>query len=91
MRRAQTIARNHRLWERYLTDEANYAPDHVHDDAEEIEYILGEDTVRMLERQFNFVDRDPHGKPIPTIQDIASSDQIQASKSQGISGYGKSS
>ena len=40
MRRAQTIVRNHRLWERYLTDAANYAPDHVHDDAEEIEHIL---------------------------------------------------
>ena len=87
MRRAQTIVRNHRLWERYLTDAANYAPDHVHDDAEEIEHILGEDTVRMLERQLNFVDRDPHGKPIPTIQDIASSGQAQASKGQGISGY----
>ena len=87
MRRAQTIVRNHRLWERYLTDAANYAPDHVHDDAEEIEHILGEDTVRMLERQLNFVDRDPHGKPIPTIQDIASSGQAQASKGQGMSGY----
>ena len=84
MRRAQTIVRNHRLWER--TTDVHHAPDHVHDDAEEIEHILGEDTVRMLARQLNFVDRDPHGT-IPTIQDIASSGQAQASKGQGISGY----
>ena len=27
------IVRNHRLWELYLTNEAQYAPDHVHEDA----------------------------------------------------------
>jgi ABC-type Mn2+/Zn2+ transport system permease subunit/Mn-dependent DtxR family transcriptional regulator len=85
MRRAQTIVRNHRLWERYLTDAANYRPDHVHDDAEEIEHVLGEATVRMLERQLNFVDRDPHGKPIPSIQDI--SGQPKNRNPDGMTGY----
>ena len=36
--------------ELYLTNEASYAPDHVHDDAEKIEHIIGEKTVRQLER-----------------------------------------
>ena len=44
------MIRNHRLWELYLTNEASYAPDHVHDDAEKIEHIIGEKTVRQLER-----------------------------------------
>ncbi|GIT38310.1 MAG: hypothetical protein Ct9H300mP7_2310 [Verrucomicrobiota bacterium] len=38
---ACTIVRNHRLWELYLTNEANIAADHVHDDAEQIEHVLG--------------------------------------------------
>lgn len=92
MRRAQTIVRNHRLWELYLTDAANYPPDHVHDDAEEIEHVLGEDLVRQLERQLNFANRDPHGKPIPTPEEIVSLHGSGSSGMQGGStGYGKPS
>ena len=36
------IVRNHRLWELYLTNEAEYDDDHVHEDAEKIEHLLGE-------------------------------------------------
>ncbi len=67
------IVRNHRLWELYLTESAQYAPDHVHDDAEEIEHILGEATVRELERRLDFPTWDPHGKLIPTIMDLGDS------------------
>ena len=34
------IVRNHRLWELYLTNEAEYDDDHVHEDAEKIEHLL---------------------------------------------------
>ena len=64
------IVRNHRLWELYLTNEARYAPDHVHDDAEKIEHVLGEETVRRIERILSNPKKDPHGKPIPSQQDI---------------------
>ncbi len=67
-RRATEIVRNHRLWELYLTDQADYAADHVHDDAEKIEHVLGADTVRKLERDLNFPEFDPHGKPIPSLE-----------------------
>lgn len=66
-RRAWQVVRNHRLWELYLTNEANYEPDHVHEDAEKIEHILGEDVVRVLERQLDYPEFDPHGKPIPSV------------------------
>ncbi len=66
-KRAVEIVRNHRLWELYLTDQAGYAADHVHDDAEKIEHILGADTVRRLERDLNFPEFDPHGSPIPSV------------------------
>ncbi len=64
------IVRNHRLWELYLTNEARYAPDHVHEDAEKIEHVLGEETVRRIERILSNPRKDPHGKLIPSQQDI---------------------
>jgi manganese/zinc/iron transport system permease protein len=68
--RGAEIVRNHRLWELYLTNSANIAPDHVHDDAENIEHVLGEDVVRELERRLGYATRDPHGKAIPSVQEI---------------------
>jgi len=69
-RRACEIVRNHRLWELYLTHAASLAPDHVHEDAELIEHILGEETVRRLEERLGHARLDPHGKPIPGIRDM---------------------
>ncbi len=68
--RACEIVRNHRLWELYLTNSARIGADHVHDDAEEIEHILGEKTVRKLERLLDHAREDPHGRAIPGIEDI---------------------
>jgi ABC-type Mn2+/Zn2+ transport system permease subunit/Mn-dependent DtxR family transcriptional regulator len=64
-KRAMEIVRNHRLWELYLTNEADYAEDHVHEDAEKIEHILEPGIVRQLEQHLDFPELDPHGKPIP--------------------------
>lgn len=66
-RRGWAIVRNHRLWELYLTNLADYEPDHVHDDAEKIEHILGEDAVRELEKLLDYPELDPHGKQIPKV------------------------
>ncbi len=68
--RAAEIVRNHRLWELYLTNSANIAADHVHEDAEKIEHVLGEEVVRELERRLNYAERDPHGRHIPSVADI---------------------
>jgi ABC-type Mn2+/Zn2+ transport system permease subunit/Mn-dependent DtxR family transcriptional regulator len=64
--RAWQVVRNHRLWELYLTNAASYKPDHVHEDAERIEHVLGEEVVRQLARQLDYPEFDPHGKPIPS-------------------------
>lgn len=79
-KRACEIVRNHRLWELYLTHAANYAVDHVHEDAEKIEHILGEDTVRHLEKRLNFAHRDPHGKLIPGQADIWGQGPLRGAK-----------
>ncbi|MGK0184867.1 MAG: ABC-type Mn2+/Zn2+ transport system permease subunit [Verrucomicrobiales bacterium] len=69
--RAREVVRNHRLWELYLTESASIAPDHVHDDAEKIEHVLGGDVVDEMLRQLDYADTDPHGKTIP-LADAAS-------------------
>ena len=68
--RASEIVRNHRLWELYLTNAVQFAPDHVHEDADKIEHVLGTETVRELERRLQFAKRDPHGRLIPGLDDI---------------------
>lgn len=70
--RACEVVRNHRLWELFLTNEAHFAADHVHDDAEKIEHVLGENVVMEIERRLKFPKKDPHGKPIPSLQDLSS-------------------
>jgi len=62
---ARQVVRNHRLWELFLTQEANLAADHVHADAEYIEHVLPRDVLRKLEQMLDNPAVDPHGKPIP--------------------------
>jgi ABC-type Mn2+/Zn2+ transport system permease subunit/Mn-dependent DtxR family transcriptional regulator len=67
---ACAIVRNHRLWELYLTNAAQIAADHVHEDAEKIEHVLGEEVVRELERRLEYATTDPHGRRIPSLADM---------------------
>ncbi|MGV3663572.1 MAG: metal ABC transporter permease [Prosthecobacter sp.] len=83
-RKACAVVRNHRLWELYLTNVMQYGADHVHEDAEKIEHVLGEDTVRQLERRLAFPKTDPHGKPIPGARDVHESPKQQPG---GAAGY----
>jgi ABC-type Mn2+/Zn2+ transport system permease subunit/Mn-dependent DtxR family transcriptional regulator len=85
--KAASIVRNHRLWELYLTHEAHIAADHVHDNAEDIEHILGEEQVRKLERQLDFARQDPHGKAIPGAEEIHR--PFAGGRPDELVGYGK--
>jgi manganese/zinc/iron transport system permease protein len=82
-RRAAEIVRNHRLWELYLTQSANIASDHVHEDAEKIEHVLGEDVVRELERRLNYARRDPHGRRIPSTAEIHGAPEAPQREGEG--------
>jgi manganese/zinc/iron transport system permease protein len=85
---ACAIVRNHRLWELYLTNAANIAADHVHEDAEKIEHVLGEETVRQLERRLDYATQDPHGKRIPTLADMRQRG-LRATGPEKSVGYGR--
>jgi len=56
-RAGASLVRRHRLWERYLVEEAGISEDHVHDPAEVLEHLgLGPESDAPT---------DPHGRPIP--------------------------
>jgi len=86
--RACAIVRNHRLWELYLTNAAHIAADHVHEDAEKIEHVLGEEVVMHLEKRLRYANKDPHGRPIPSLQDVHQETRAPAG-SKELAGYGK--
>lgn len=64
---AMRVTRSHRLWELYLTHQLEIAPDHVHDDAEEIEHILTPEMEAQILELLGDPKTDPHGQIIPGI------------------------
>lgn len=59
------VVRAHRLWERYLSDEAQLPLTSLHRAAERAEHQLSEDDVDRLDAHLGYPQRDPHGDPIP--------------------------
>lgn len=47
---AARIVRTHRIWEHFLTTQADIAPSHVDRAADEIEHVLSDELIRDLER-----------------------------------------
>ncbi|MEE2972453.1 MAG: iron chelate uptake ABC transporter family permease subunit [Planctomycetota bacterium] len=48
-RRGATVARNHRLWERYLVTHADIAANHVDWSVDQVEHVLSADLISSLE------------------------------------------
>lgn len=61
----QRVTKLHRLWELYLTEYLNIAPDHVHEDAESIEHIITPEIEARLEKMLGYPELDPHQTKIP--------------------------
>ena len=59
------LTRLHRLWELYLATKLDLAPDHVHDDAEEIEHIITPELEARLTAALANPGEDPHARRIP--------------------------
>lgn len=62
------VIRAHRLWERYLADEARLPLQQVHLEAERREHGMTPEQLDDLEASLGHPYRDPHGDPIPTRQ-----------------------
>lgn len=63
---ATQVLRAHRLWERYLVDEARYPLTRLHEAADKAEHRLSSEELDALEAHLGHPLRDPHGDPIPT-------------------------
>ncbi|SMD31896.1 manganese/zinc/iron transport system permease protein [Reichenbachiella faecimaris] len=64
-KKGQRIVKLHRLWEVYLTKYLRIAPDHVHEDADNIEHILTPELEARLEALLQYPTSDPHESNIP--------------------------
>ncbi|MCA9230207.1 MAG: metal ABC transporter permease [Planctomycetales bacterium] len=60
LRRAAELTKAHRLWEMYLVQYADIAPDHVDRDADDVEHLLPESLLVELEQQLAEEDRLPN-------------------------------
>jgi DtxR family Mn-dependent transcriptional regulator len=63
---AMHIVRAHRLWERFLADEARMPLEQIHDEAQRREHSLTDAQLDELSAALGHPTRDPHGDPIPT-------------------------
>jgi DtxR family Mn-dependent transcriptional regulator len=59
------VVRAHRLWERYLADEARMPLKKVHREAHRREHRLTETELNNLDAALGYPTTDPHGDPIP--------------------------
>ena len=75
---AMHIVRAHRLWERYLADEARMPLEKVHTEAHRREHGLTAEQLDEMEAALGHPSRDPHGDPIPTREGIMPKDEINA-------------
>jgi manganese/zinc/iron transport system permease protein len=66
---ARALVRSHRLWEQYLVSEADYAPDRIHDKAEQFEHFTDRVLRDELEAATDAPAIDPHGSKIPPERD----------------------
>jgi DtxR family Mn-dependent transcriptional regulator len=62
------VVRAHRLWERYLADEARMPLPRVHGEAHRREHTLSEAELDALDAAMGHPQFDPHGDPIPNRQ-----------------------
>jgi DtxR family Mn-dependent transcriptional regulator len=77
---ALQIVRAHRLWERYLADEARMPLEQIHREAHQREHGMTAEEVNRLDAELGHPARDPHGDPIPnaagTGRDLQSSSSL---------------
>ncbi|MCA1899926.1 MAG: hypothetical protein LDL50_04365, partial [Chloroflexi bacterium] len=64
------VVRAHRLWERYLSDEARMPLEKVHTEAHRREHTISEAELDRMDAAMGFPTRDPHGDPIPNRDGI---------------------
>lgn len=65
---AAAIVRAHRLWETYLAQKTDLPLDHLHEASHRVEHFVSAELAKRLSKAVQAT-RDPHGKPIPPVND----------------------
>ncbi len=65
---AVALIRKHRLWEVFLVEKLGFAWDEVHELAEQLEHVHGNNLVSRLDTFLGYPKFDPHGDPIPDAE-----------------------
>jgi DtxR family Mn-dependent transcriptional regulator len=79
-RLALQVIRAHRLWERYLADEARMPLAGVHAEADRREHQRDAETMLALDAALGYPQTDPHGDPIPSAEG-----ELDRTESQALS------
>ncbi len=66
LKKAISIIRAHRLYEKYLAEKTSIPKEEWHKLADKIEHELTQKDIEQLAKQLGFPIYDPHGDPIPT-------------------------
>ena len=61
------IIRAHRLWEKFLADEAKMPLDKIHKEAHRLEHTTTKEQLDQMEADMGYPTHDPHGDPIPSL------------------------
>ncbi len=69
---ALQVIRAHRLWEKYLVDEARVPLADVHAMADRREHNRNPEAMSVLDASMGYPATDPHGDPIPTAEGVLS-------------------
>jgi DtxR family Mn-dependent transcriptional regulator len=67
-RLATALIRKHRLWEVFLVDKLGFSWDEVHELAEQLEHVQGDELIQRLDAYLGRPRFDPHGDPIPDAE-----------------------
>jgi manganese/zinc/iron transport system permease protein len=62
---SKSIVRKHRLWELYLNQYLQLKPDHVHENAEDMEHLITPEIEQELLKTLDHPEKDPHDSKIP--------------------------
>lgn len=62
---ARMIVAKHRLIETFLVEKMGFAPNRVHEIAEELEHIKHPEFFKRMQEMISEFSHDPHGTPIP--------------------------
>ncbi len=86
---ALQVIRAHRLWERYLADEARMPLEKIHSGAHQREHQMSVEEINSLDAALGHPARDPHGDPIPDATGVlrsmrTSSPLVQLSPGQRV-------